>query len=145
MTTRYEMCFFRAVTFASHLTAWLILYTALTDLGMPQTVALSQLDSLRRELIACARDRLEFLVFTKVGPHISAHAYTAREGYHCLDRLTCLSQHKQHLQDVVKEVLTFAEVNSGSSTPDRSAVRQDHRPPLSPLQCSADGGISPLM
>ena len=31
-----------------------------------QTVALSQLDSLRRELIACARDRLEFLVFTKV-------------------------------------------------------------------------------
>lgn len=33
---------------------------------MLQTVALSQLDSLRRELIACARDRLEFLVFTKV-------------------------------------------------------------------------------
>ncbi len=33
---------------------------------MTQTVALSQLDSLRRELIACARDRLEFLVFTKV-------------------------------------------------------------------------------
>ena len=31
-----------------------------------QTVALSQLDSLRRELIVCARDRLEFLVFTKV-------------------------------------------------------------------------------
>ena len=36
------------------------------DLLMLQTVALSQLDSLRRELIACARDRLEFLVFTKV-------------------------------------------------------------------------------
>lgn len=38
-----------------------------------QTVALSQLDSLRRELIACARDRLEFLVFTKV-MHFSNHA-----------------------------------------------------------------------
>lgn len=77
-----------------------------------KTVALSQLDSLRRELIACARDRLEFLVFTK---------------------------------DVVREVLTFAEVNSGSSTPDHSTARQDHRPPLSPLQRSLDGTYSPLM
>ncbi|DBA76532.1 TPA: hypothetical protein ACH3X2_008587 [Trebouxia sp. C0005] len=77
-----------------------------------KTVALSQLDSLRRELIACARDRLEFLVFTK---------------------------------DVVREVLTFAEVNSGSSTPDQSTARQDHRPPLSPLQRSLDGTYSPLM
>ncbi len=49
------------------------------------------------------------------------------------------------LQDVVREVLTFAEVNSGSSTPDQSTARQDHRPPLSPLQRSLDGTYSPLM
>ena len=48
------------------------------------------------------------------------------------------------LQDVVREVLTFAEVNSGSSTPDHSTARQDHRPPLSPLQRSLDGNYSPL-
>jgi len=44
----------------------------------------------------------------------------------------------------VKEVLTFAEVNSGSSNPDHSTARQDHRPPLSPLQRSLDGNYSPL-
>ncbi|KAL3152265.1 hypothetical protein ABBQ32_001342 [Trebouxia sp. C0010 RCD-2024] len=47
-------------------------------------------------------------------------------------------------KDVVREVLTFAEVNSGSSTPDHSTARQDHRPPLSPLQRSLDGTYSPL-
>ena len=31
-----------------------------------QTVALSQLDSLRRELISCAKDRLPLVVFAKV-------------------------------------------------------------------------------
>ena len=48
------------------------------------------------------------------------------------------------VQDVVREVLTFAEVNSGSSTPDQSTTKQDHRPPLSPLQRSLDGTYSPL-
>ena len=52
-----------------------------------QTVALSQLDSLRRELISCAKDRLPLVVFAKVwtAPHRNPHMRhkAARAGLLC--------------------------------------------------------------
>lgn len=92
-------------------------------------------------------DRLALTLHTLLAlSHVVVHiVHSAHMTEHACSITICTGMTSVCLQDVVKEVLAFAEVNSGSSTPDRSGVRQDHRPPLSPLQCSADGTVSPLM
>ena len=117
-----------------------------------QTVALSQLDSLRRELISCAKDRLPLVVFAKVctaphrNPHMRHKAASACEAQALCSPLCNTPAHgwPDLLQELVREVVAFADMGASSEAgPSAPGSAEQPRQALSPLQQPADGSIVP--
>ena len=121
-----------------------------------QAITLSQLDSLRKDLLRAARDRVDFVLYSKVGqaPAACLHQHgllLASHGYFCTAK--CNNCGRLWLKDVVREILAFADVASGDEAlpPERGSgmgpdtptnfTNTPRSPPLSPIH-SFDGNGS---